>query len=87
MRTVIPIYPARLSHGRARGVDGISRKLRIEQYRRNIEAISGELISIIKLKMAKFGVRRLVMSLFKIHFNVKIGTNIFLPELSVNTCK
>jgi len=42
IRSVISIYPARLSHGSAGGVEGISSKLRIGQYRRNIEAISGE---------------------------------------------
>ena len=76
MRTVISIYPARRSHGRAGGVEGISKKQRIELYRRNIEAISGEFISIIKLKMAKKGtwlyglIQWLLMSLaenFKTH--------------------
>jgi hypothetical protein len=55
MRMVISIYLGRRSHGRAGGVEGISKKQRIELYRRNIEAISGEFISIIKLKMAKKG--------------------------------
>jgi hypothetical protein len=49
------VFPALPLHSRARGTEGISRKLRMGQYRRNIKAIKGEFIPIIKLKMVIIG--------------------------------